>query len=356
MDWTRFAPFVDLAEIEEVKAAIKSALVEAGVPETYTHNIEIVENVGGNELVANYAIELYPIDLAMYAVETYLYAATNYAYNYAAAIEAIHAINPDAQVLVIGAVNPFASLELTVEGIDLAEVLGAFTDAMDAQAFACAVTLPNTTFVSVKGAETALDVNALIDVENMKLNTGALGATEAGNAYIAEQILDALTLDCTHAYDNACDAKCNICDAERSVADHVYDNKCDTTCNICNAERTVGAHTFGEWVTVTEPTTEAEGLKERTCTECGYKETEAIAKLENGKPGDPVDPPVDPTPNDPEPKPDGNNNAAATGLPTGAVVAIVIGSTFAVGVGGFAIFWFVIKKKKFADLVAIFKK
>lgn len=43
-------------------------------------------------------------------------------------------------------------------------------------------------------------------------------------------------------------------------------------------------------------------------------------------------------------------------LDTGAVVAIVVASVAAVGIGGLAIVWFVIKKKKFADIVAVFKK
>ena len=44
------------------------------------------------------------------------------------------------------------------------------------------------------------------------------------------------------------------------------------------------------------------------------------------------------------------------GLGTGAIVGIVIGSVAVIGIGGFAIFWFVIKKKSFADLIAIFKR
>ena len=43
-------------------------------------------------------------------------------------------------------------------------------------------------------------------------------------------------------------------------------------------------------------------------------------------------------------------------LGTGAIVGIVIGSVAVVGVGGFALVWFVIKKKSFADLIAVFKK
>ena len=56
---------------------------------------------------------------------------------------------------------------------------------------------------------------------------------------------------------------------------------------------------------------------------------------------------VPPTPVDP------TNNG---GLPVGAVVGIVIGSALVVGIGGFALVWSVIKKKTWADFVALFKK
>ena len=45
-----------------------------------------------------------------------------------------------------------------------------------------------------------------------------------------------------------------------------------------------------------------------------------------------------------------------SGLPAGAIVGIVIGSVLVVGIGGFALVWFVIKKKSWADFVALFKK
>ena len=49
----------------------------------------------------------------------------------------------------------------------------------------------------------------------------------------------------------------------------------------CGHEVTEGkaAHTFGEWTTTKEATEEAEGSKEKTCTACGEKATEAIEKL-----------------------------------------------------------------------------
>ena len=46
-----------------------------------------------------------------------------------------------------------------------------------------------------------------------------------------------------------------------------------------------------------------------------------------------------------------NDAETEKGIGTGAIVAIVIGSILILGVGGFAIFWFVIKKETLADLL-----
>ncbi len=81
-----------------------------------------------------------------------------------------------------------------------------------------------------------------------------------------------------HVFDNVCDAICNVCATTRAVDGHAYDHACDTTCNKCEAVREI-THAFGEFVVVTEATLEAEGLKERTCSVCGHKESEKIEKL-----------------------------------------------------------------------------
>ena len=86
---------------------------------------------------------------------------------------------------------------------------------------------------------------------------------------------------------------------------HAYDNACDATCNTCGEERTPADH--------------ADEDKNNTCEICGRE-----------------------IPKD--------------GLSGGAIAGIAVGSTAAVGVGGFSLFWFVIKKKKWSDLVGLFKK
>ena len=47
--------------------------------------------------------------------------------------------------------------------------------------------------------------------------------------------------------------------------------------------------------------------------------------------------------------------AKKDGLSGGAIAGIVIGSVAVAGIGGFAIFWFAVKKKTFADLIATIK-
>ncbi len=105
------------------------------------------------------------------------------------------------------------------------------------------------------------------------------------------------------------------------------------------------AHAFGEWHEEIPATTEKEGTKGYwDCTMCekhfdknGAELTDlVIAKL--------------------APAPDNTPEESDKGLGAGAVIGIVAGSVVVVGCGGFAIFWFVIKKKSFADLINVLRK
>lgn len=61
-----------------------------------------------------------------------------------------------------------------------------------------------------------------------------------------------------------------------------------------------------------------------------------------------------PTPT-PQPGTDAKPTTKKQGLSGGAIAGIAVGSVAVAGLGGFAIFWFVIKKKSFADLIAAIK-
>jgi len=97
-------------------------------------------------------------------------------------------------------------------------------------------------------------------------------------------------------------------------------------CSVCNQPCNYVAHTYPEtWTVITEATHGEEGLRERVC-DCGHKITSAIPVLDAGE------------------------------FPAWAIVLIVILVILVVAVAVFALIWFVVKKKSFADLKALFAK
>lgn len=97
-------------------------------------------------------------------------------------------------------------------------------------------------------------------------------------------------------------------------------------------------HTFGAWKDEIPATTEDFGTKgHKDCTVCGKhfdKDGNEITELRIAKIGTP---------------------AKKDGLSGGQIAGIVIGSVAVAGIGGFAIFWFAVKKKTFADLITAIK-
>ena len=187
-------------------------------------------------------------------------------------------------------------------------------------------------------------------------------------------------------------------------------------CTGCTEKLGVAPHTYGDWTVVTPPTATVDGEKEHICSVCGYKQVESIPATGepaqvpvtvtggNGTGNYTEGETVTITANAPEEGKtfkgwrDANGNIVSTdvtytftvtgevsltavyedinagggeqpgggqpggeqsektGLSGGQIAGIVIGSVLLAGIGGFAIFWFAVKKKKFADLIALFKK
>ena len=170
-------------------------------------------------------------------------------------------------------------------------------------------------------------------------------------------------------------------------------------CTGCNEKLGVAAHTYGAWTVTVQPQAGVAGEKERECSVCGYKQVGSIPAT-----GEPAQVPVTVTggngtgnytegetvtitANAPEEGKtfkgwrDASGNivstdatytftvtgattltavyedapAAKKGLSGGQIAGIVIGSVLLAGIGGFAIFWFAVKKKTFADLIAAIK-
>ncbi|MBQ7603821.1 MAG: hypothetical protein IJU75_02590 [Clostridia bacterium] len=78
--------------------------------------------------------------------------------------------------------------------------------------------------------------------------------------------------------------------ATETVTEHVHSYGSDlyfdeeghySVCSDCGEATEKTPHEFGEWITISEPTEESEGLSERVCTICHYRETSTIEKLEH---------------------------------------------------------------------------
>ena len=166
----------------------------------------------------------------------------------------------------------------------------------------------------------------------------AMGTHEAANG---KHSCDYCGKDVTECSDGNTDGKCDVCQKDLgTVHTHDYGTTWKADANehwnecACGDKANKAAHT--------------DSNNDGKCDTCEYQMTNGGGNTET--PDNPNNTPDNPnnTPDDPS---DDKN-----GLGAGAIVGIVIGSVAVVGIGGFALFWFVIKKKSFADLIAVFKK
>ena len=116
---------------------------------------------------------------------------------------------------------------------------------------------------------------------------------------LADSIFNDGTLEwgeCTHKYDNDCDADCNLCGDKRDVQGHVYETKVTPptcteagyttyTCEICGDKYTIKTSATGHnyKTTVMDPLCDSEGYDLHTCTVCGdsYKDNFTPALTEH---------------------------------------------------------------------------
>ena len=101
------------------------------------------------------------------------------------------------------------------------------------------------------------------------------------------------------------------------AATHLEEGLLTFTCVGCGETQTrtiqkIAQHSYGAWTTIKEATKDAAGVQERSCA-CGHTDSKEIPQLESN---------------------------------VGVVIAIVSGSAVALGGGGFALYWFVFRKKK----------
>ena len=176
------------------------------------------------------------------------------------------------------------------------------------------------------------------------------------------------TIYSMHDYGNNtnCDDTCTVCGYIRTQGLggevlHFFEHECSEVCPNCGLAREAEPHTPGSKATCTEPqkcTVCAKVLNAANGHSAGEKwisDAKSHHKLcscgEKLEAGEHVDENKDTVCDV-----CGYDSDSESGLGAGAIVGIVIGSVAVLGIVGFALFWFVIKKKSFAELVAVFKK
>ena len=214
--------------------------------------------------------------------------------------------------------------------------------------------------------------------EGMRFSTWSIGTPDgerkaAGEAIILTETISLYaiweTIPHDHSFGTDFETDANEhwneceCGDKANKAAHT-DSDTNGKCDVCGADVPVAPPSHTHDYGTTWKTDANNHWKE---CECGEKSENAAHIDDNGdNKCDTCDyamPAHDPDdPNNPNTTPDNPNNTPddptddKDGLGTGAIVGIVIGSVAVAGVGGFALFWFVIKKKSLADLIAVFKK
>lgn len=140
-------------------------------------------------------------ELLAVAVEAYAYAAISHALNYPMVVGSIHEINPDALVVIVGMYNPLAGVSVRLsntETIEIGDYVQKLIDLANMETLAYAMLAPNTIYVDAPDVTTQAQpgeipvVNFLMGL--LTNGTDKYYATEDGHAYIAQQILNALTV------------------------------------------------------------------------------------------------------------------------------------------------------------------
>ena len=310
LDWSKHLDAEGQAALKAVLAALKADLIATGAIDSLLAEID---GVGlETEVVASVLI---------YAFENTLYAYAEFVDRLTTVLDDVTVMAPNATVVLTAVGNPLNAWGIDLSGADeYMAVVDGMIGAINAQLFAAALAYDNVIYVNSNEAEDIYDAlnvhcdHVYDDCEDTECNRCLADRVAPGHSFV-EYVSNN---DATCSKNGTETAKCENCDATdtREVANskkaHTYDNACDADCNVCGEKRTPADHVFGEWEVVTQPTKDSEGLEERVCSVCGYKETNKL-------------PPIEPK--------------------IGKILAIVIGSVVIASGAGVALYFFVFKKK-----------
>ena len=297
LDWDKYLDAEGKAALDSLLAKLRAEVIEQGVPEYYEIDINAIINdmLVENGLGGIFTLSFEPIvvpqaDLVVFAVENMIYGYAQFVDNISYVLE-----NASEDALIILTPVSNALYGYSFKGIDLgvyAESVDDVVDVLNAHLLGLAMANENVVFV---------------------------------NSEDANDIYDALEITCDHVLSSCTDTKCDRCGAKvpamgHKYSEYVFNNnatcnkdgtetamceRCGTPdtrtkkgsktglhdftestctvvgkCKVCGTKNPDGLapHVFGNWVTVKDPTTKSDGLRERKCTgkNCEERITEII--------------------------------------------------------------------------------
>ena len=183
-DWVALVGENGAEYVEKALAEVRAKLVEEGL------DIE----VSGRNVA----------DMLMACVEAYAYTYVAHVLTYPEIVNAIHEVAPEALVVIVGLHNTVENIVIDIEGTEIA--LGDYVqyavDAANVISLVNAILVEDTVFVATpdvetlkeeKGDELTYDMISFV-FEAILTNGADFATSEAGHAYIVEQILNALTI------------------------------------------------------------------------------------------------------------------------------------------------------------------
>ena len=183
-DWVALVGENGAEYVEKALAEVRAKLVEEGL------DIE----VSGRNVA----------DMLMACVEAYAYTYVAHVLTYPEIVNAIHEVAPEALVVIVGLHNTVENIVIDIEGTEIA--LGDYVqyavDAANVISLVNAILVEDTVFVATpdvetlkeeKGDELTYDMISFV-FEAILTNGADFATSEAGHAYITEQILNALTI------------------------------------------------------------------------------------------------------------------------------------------------------------------
>ncbi len=137
------------------------------------------------------------------AIEAYAYSAASYAWNAPTAVKAIREINSDAVVVLVGMYNPLQNISIQYMGktLEIGDYVNYVVAAAGIESLAYAMVSLDCIFVDARDVETEYEaagkpnqMDAVAMFEYIATEGALMRASDAGDEYIKDQILNALTI------------------------------------------------------------------------------------------------------------------------------------------------------------------